>query len=111
MLNRYGAVTLLVHTVVIRLFSRGPSVCSMRCTFYVDGGMFDPWVEELASLPSRHHAVTRQGTQWTVTDTWLSQLAEHDNPEACVVLTLICDEPSPSRRRHRRRLGARAPRR
>ena len=73
----------------------------MRCTFYVESDVFDPWVEELADPPSRDAALSRQGTQWTVVDSWL---ADETTAEACVLLAMInSDEPSPVRRLHRRR--------
>jgi hypothetical protein len=74
----------------------------MRCTFYVESDVFDPWVEDLIEPPSRDVALNRQGTQWTVVDSWLSQ-ANETTSEACVLLALINDDAVPARRLHRRR--------
>jgi hypothetical protein len=81
----------------------------MRCTFYVESDVFDPWVEDLSEPPSRQMELSRQGAQWTVVDSWLSPLVGDSQSEACVVLALINNEPAAARRLHRRRkLSSRA---
>jgi hypothetical protein len=40
----------------------------VRCTFYVDGDILDPWDEHWSVEPSVDGAIlTRQGTRWAIT--------------------------------------------
>ncbi len=80
----------------------------MQCTFFVDGGILDPWVEDVTDVPPRHDGVIRNGTRWMVREVKVVQKAT-GGPEAWVLLSLpprLFDEDAPVdpvRRRARRR--------
>ncbi len=73
----------------------------MKCTFYVDGEILDPWVEDLAHVPAREHALVRQGAEWRIARVWGS------DEDASVLLTLASDEQTPRPNPRRRKLSYR----
>lgn len=77
------------------------SLGKMKCTFYVDGEILDPWVEDLADLPRAEHALVRQGAEWRIARVWRA------DEDASVLLTLASPEQTPRPNPRRRKLSHR----
>jgi hypothetical protein len=84
----------------------------VRCTFFVDGDILNPWVEDVSELPPRHDGLIRNGTRWLVREVRMATGTREDPAEAWVLLSLpprLFDEETPTpvapRRARRRNLS------
>jgi hypothetical protein len=64
----------------------------MRCTFYVEHDVLEPWDEELTVPPHRGAVIARFGTQWLVTRVRFTEWPGISQREASIWLSLAADE-------------------
>lgn len=64
----------------------------MRCTFYVDGDLYEPWEEQLSpGPPAIGKQVTAGGLHWVVKRVTFTQWPDSPDREASVHLMLEFD--------------------
>jgi hypothetical protein len=67
-------------------------LAGMRCTFYVDGDLFDPWEEELLPGPPRvGRIISRFGYTWAVARVTFNDVLGSSTQEAAISLVRASD--------------------
>ena len=74
-----------------RPYWRVKQYCStMRCTFFVEGAIIDPWFSELPDPPIPGSVVNCNGVKWTVIETWRTS-PSHNTAEECWIALSASD--------------------
>jgi hypothetical protein len=65
----------------------------VRCGFYVEDDVLEPWEEDWPTPPLCGAIMSRYGTTWVVRRTWLTESPEARIQEATVLLAPAPSQP------------------
>jgi hypothetical protein len=60
----------------------------MRCTFYVDDDVIDPWSQQLSTPPAKGSTFASNGVAWMVSEVWHDDSPTGDDGECWIALSL-----------------------